>query len=135
MFGSCLTILAAHGGPTPETQAERVRHHLERIESALRSKPTSSLPTHQRVRRLENLDRLHEYWVKGRFPRNTEFPGQRLPHIRDRYGTSCAVAYLIEQSGSSALVDELSKTNNLIRIDEVEEGPLLDWLAEAGLTR
>src|SRR6266508_2888718 len=92
-----LVIARPSGDVTAETA--RIRTHLATVEAELRSKDVSALTATQRAARARNLAVLHEYWVRGVFPVNTDFPGRRIPYFVDRYGTPCAMAYLIEQSG------------------------------------
>ena len=116
-------------------QQQRIRFHLKRVELGLRRADTSHLNEAQRVARQKSLAALREYRERGVFPVNTDYPNQYLPHLKDRFGTYCAVAHLVCSSGKQSLIDELSEQNNLIRIDDVNDGPLLDWLRENGLTR
>ena len=73
----------------------RIRRHLATVEAELRAKDVSALASVQRQARAKNLDVLHAYWVRGVFPVNTDFPGRHVPYFIDRYGTRCAMAYLI----------------------------------------
>src|SRR6266705_6614732 len=69
------------------------------------------------------------------FPQNTDFPGQRVPYFIDRYGTRCAMAYLIEQSGEGDLVTRVAATHNNARIPELRTDPDLGaWLWRNGIT-
>ena len=80
------------------------------------------------------LELLNEYWKKEMFPRNTDY-NFKTPQIRDRYGTPCAMAYLIERSGHAELVNLLAKHDNLVYIDDVKGGPLIGWLEKCGLSK
>src|SRR6266699_3261837 len=117
------------------TETARIRAHLDSAERELRAKDVSSLTPAQRAARLRNLDRLHEYWVRGVFPQNTDFPGERVPYFIDRYGTRCAMAYLIEQAGSGDFVARVAATNNNARVQEMKNDPELGaWLWKNGIT-
>ena len=117
------------------TETARIRAHLDSAERELRAKDVSSLTPAQRAARLRNLDRLHEYWVRGVFPQNTDFPGERVPYFIDRYGTRCAMAYLIEQAGSGDFVARVAATTNNARVPELKRDPqLVEWLEANGLT-
>ena len=119
----------------PAVETARVRAHLDSVEREFRAKDVSRLTPAQRAARLRNLDVLHDYWVRGVFPVNTDFPGQRLPYFIDRYGTRCAMAYLIEQSGDGDLVARVAATNNNARIPELRTDPELGaWLWQNGMT-
>src|SRR6059036_429146 len=73
----------------------RIRRHLATVEAELRATDVSALTPAQRQARAKNLAVLHAYWVRGVFPVNTDFPGRHVPYFIDRYGTRCAMAYLI----------------------------------------
>jgi len=116
-------------------ETARIRTHLATVEGELRAKDVSSLTVAQRAARARNLDVLHEYWVRGIFPRNTDFPGERVPYFIDRYGTRCAMAYLIEQSGHGDFVARVAATHNNARIWELQDDPaLVGWLDQNGMT-
>src|SRR5436309_1683677 len=75
-------------------EVARIRWHLARVEVQLRARDVSALTPAERAARTRSLDVLHEYWVRGVFPVNTDFPGRHVPYFIDRYGTRCAMAYL-----------------------------------------
>jgi hypothetical protein len=112
----------------------RVRAHLDSAERELRAQPVTGLTASQRAARARALDRLHEYWVRGVFPQNTDFPNERVPYFIDRHGTRCAMAYLIEQSGHQDFVARVAVTSNNARIRALKDDPeLIAWLEENGL--
>jgi len=116
-------------------ETARIRTHLATVERELRAKDVSSLTVAQRAARTRNLDVLHEYWIRGIFPRNTDFPGERVPYFIDRYGTRCAMAYLIEQSGHGDFVARVAAAHNNARIWELQDDPaLVAWLDQNGMT-
>lgn len=117
------------------SETARVRTHLATVESELRRRDVSALTPAQRRARSRNLDVLHEYWVRGVFPVNTDFPGQRVPYFVDRYGTRCAMAYLIEQSGRGDLVARIATTHNNAYVRDLkDDADLAAWLRDNGLT-
>jgi hypothetical protein len=127
-------VSARATGDVPAETA-RVRAHLARVEAELRSKDVSALTATQREARARNLDVLHEYWVRGAFPVNTDFPGRRVPYFVDRYGTLCAMAYLIEQSGRGDLVARIASTDNNAYVRDLQnDAELGAWLRDNGLT-
>jgi hypothetical protein len=116
-------------------ETARVRTHLATVEAELRSKDVSALAPAQREARLRNLDVLHEYWLHGVFPVNTDFPGRRVPYFVDRYGTRCAMAYLIDQSGRGDLVARIAAHHNNAYIRDLEDDVELGaWLRDNGFT-
>src|SRR5438094_164210 len=134
----CALVAAASYSPRADFAAAEqawIRAHLDSVERELRAKDVSLLAPGQREARLRNLDVLHGYWVRGVFPQNTDFPGQRVPYFIDRYGTRCAMAYLIEQSGEGDLVTRVAATHNNARIPELRTDPDLGaWLWRNGIT-
>ncbi len=117
------------------TETARIRAHLDSAERELRAKDVSSLTPAQRAARVRNLERLHEYWVRGVFPQNTDFPGERVPYFIDRFGTRCAMAYLIEQAGGGDLVARVAAARNNARIRDLSTDPALGaWLWRNGIT-
>ena len=134
----CALVAAASYSPRADFAAAeqaRIRAHLDSVERELRAKDVSTLTPTQRAARLRNLAILHVYWIRGVFPQNTDFPGQRVPYFIDRYGTRCAMAYLIEQSGGGDLVTRVAATHNNARIPELRTDPELGaWLWRNGIT-
>jgi hypothetical protein len=142
-FAACFVVpvlVLAAWSPVPwsgpaAAETARIRARLAAVERNLRAKDVSALPPGEQVARSRNLDVLHEYWVRGVFPKNTSVPGARVPFFVDRYGTRCAMAYLIEQSGRGDLVARVAATNNNARIRDLKADPeLVAWLRENGLT-
>lgn len=120
--------------PFAATERARVRTHLDSAERELRAAPVTGLTLSQRAARERALDRLHEYWVRGVFPQNTDFPNERVPYFIDRNGTRCAMAHLIEESGHGAFVARVAATRNNARIAELSGDPqLIAWLGENGM--
>ena len=116
-------------------ETARVRRHLSMVEAELRATNVSALTPVQRAARGRNLAVLHAYWVRGVFPVNTDFPGLHVPYFIDRYGTRCAMAYLIEQSGHGDLVRRIATTQNNAYVRDLQgDADLGAWLSENGLT-
>jgi len=68
------------------------------------------------------------------FPKNDKFNVPR-PFFRDSQGTLCAMAYLIERSGRSDIVDNVATTRNNAYIRDLADDPgLIAWLDSVGLT-
>ena len=134
---AAISLLPAVMGSNASRDAEttRIRTRLASVEQHLRRTDVSRLAPAQRAARARNLDVLHAYWVRGVFPKNTDFPNEPMPYFVDRYGTRCAMAYLIEQSGHGDLVARVAATNNNARIRELKSDPeLVAWLRDNGLT-
>ena len=83
--------------------------------------------------RATSIERLTAYAEARNFPVNTTDLGA-LSQLRDANGTPCAMAYLVEQSGHTAIIDELSVTANGTKFGTLTEGALYDWTLTSGLT-
>lgn len=114
-------------------EVTRIREHLVGAIQLLMAGDVSGLDERQRRRRQAALDALIIYAFRGVFPKNTRFPGRVEPSFVDDFGTRCAVAWLVEQSGAPELVDRVATTANHAYVDEL--APVLgDWLAENGIS-
>jgi len=127
------------GGPRSRIRFQgqeraRIQAHLRRVERELRAKSTANLEPELRAARARNLVRLREYRARGDFPRNLEVD-VRVPFLRDPFGTPCAVAYLVAESEGTAFLDALAARANRVYVDDVTDGPLLDWIDASGLTQ
>lgn len=86
-----------------------------------------------RARRTTQISRVEAYRRRGVFPRNLDFEGERVPYFLDDRGVACAVAYLMIEDGRRTDVDAISAANNHVRVMEVSEGALVDWVTGSGL--
>jgi hypothetical protein len=84
-------------------------------------------------RRTQQIQRLHDYRIAAVFP--TDNSGNLISVFRDQRGRPCPMAALIEQSGDRALVDRVVVQNNGLRLVNVHDGPLMDWMVSSGLTQ
>lgn len=116
-------------------EKKRIQNHLRYTEISLRNVNTSNLSDNLKIRRQKHLDVLHNYWVKGIFPKNTDFSDRREPYFVDKFGTYCAMAFLIAESGKKNIVKKVVKENNNIRIDDINGGPVLDFITKSGLSK
>jgi len=85
-------------------------------------------------RRADQIRRLERYRDDGIFPRN------RISNVvtnifRDADGVLCAIAFLIDADGHDALLEETAKNNNQVRIGELKDGALVNWVILSGLTQ
>lgn len=111
----------------------RIREHLRRAEQDLRRTEHAELTSDQRRRRKLALDRLREYCQQGSFPRNRRRTG-RAPCFIGANDVPCAMAYLLQQDGREDLVEAVMETDPTIRLETVEDGPLVEWVEANGLT-
>lgn len=113
----------------------RVKNHLQIVEKELLQANIEQLSPELKQERAKNIARLHEYWSKGLFPKNPDFLDRRVPYFKDHSGIPCAMAYLIEQSGQQNLVNFVASNNNHVYINDINNGPVLDWINKSGLTK
>ena len=85
------------------------------------------------ARRAQMIDWIREYREAGQYP--TDARGQPLSVFMDRRGIRCPMAELIFRSGRADLVRAVLAENNTVRLADVTEGPLFDWMASSGLTQ
>jgi len=84
--------------------------------------------------RATNIARFRQYQSRGVFPSNT-FSDSKLNVWRDADGHLCAAATIINASGLTDLVARVADQNNFIRLADVRQGPLMDWILTSGLTQ
>lgn len=84
--------------------------------------------------RTANLARFRAYQKAGVFPSNT-FEPRKLNVWMDEMGHFCAAATIINASGKSDLVQQVAEQTNFIRLADVKQGPLMDWILTSGLTQ
>lgn len=133
--GILFLVAACRPAAGPIDETTRIRTHLERVEGRMAREEPQGLTLEQRTARRETLSWLAEYRRAGRFPRNYVRAGERVPVFVDPHGTPCAVGYLLLRSGEHALVEEIVRTDNLVRVPELAAEPALAaWLSERGIT-
>lgn len=84
--------------------------------------------------RAANLARFRAYQRGGVFPSNT-YSDAKLNVWRDESGHFCAAATIIRMSGMTELVDRVAEQTNFIRLADVKQGPLMDWILTSGFTQ
>jgi hypothetical protein len=84
--------------------------------------------------RHRNLAFFRAYEKTGVFPSNV-FQPRKLNVWRDPDGHFCAAATIIRASGMTELVDRVAEQNNFIRLADVTQGPLMDWILTSGFTQ
>lgn len=84
-------------------------------------------------RRTKNLAAFRAYRKGGVYPHNRWRMGPLNVWIDDE-GHLCAAATMISKDGKDALVKKTGETNNNIRLSNVLEGELLDWMLTSGFT-
>ncbi len=84
--------------------------------------------------RATNLAAFRAYQLKGTFPSNT-FTSRKLNVWQDDAGNLCAAATIIKASGQDDLVERIAGRNNFIRLADMKQGPLMDWILMSGFTQ
>ena len=84
--------------------------------------------------RATNLAAFRAYQKAGVFPSNT-FSADKLNVWRDADGHYCAAATIIKMSGQDQLVAKVAEQSNFIRLADVRQGPLMDWILTSGFTQ
>jgi hypothetical protein len=122
--------------PTNETdENKRLQTHLKYVEKLLRRKDISSLTKEQKENRLKMLDLLHEYWTAGVFPKNYDYPDQRMPCFIDKDGNICAVGYLIEQTAGRQTAEEINSKFKYEYLLAMNDQTVDRWIQSSGLTK
>lgn len=83
--------------------------------------------------RARNLEAFRAYVRHGVFPSNTYRTGE-LNVWRDRDGHLCAAATILAAS-DGALVARIAKDDNFIKLADVNDGPVMDWILRSGFTQ
>ena len=86
------------------------------------------------IARAHNIAAFEGYVRRGSYPSNT-FTTNIANVWRDRDGHLCAAATMIDTSGAHALVKLVAEQNNFIKLADVKQGPLMDWMLTSGLTQ
>jgi hypothetical protein len=87
-----------------------------------------------RARRELNLRRFGAYHRAGVFPDNHVQPGMLNVFIDDE-GHICAAANLVALDGLRGLVEDQSRTDNYVRLVDVHDGALYEWMLMSGFTQ
>jgi len=122
--------------PTKETDENtRLQTHLKYVEKLLRNKDISYLTVEQKENRIIILDLLNEYWKAGVFPKNYDYPDQRIPCFIDKYGNICAVGYLIEKTVGRQVAEEINSKFKYKYLLAMNSQTIDSWVQASGLTK
>lgn len=103
------------------------------IFGACHAAPPSRRQTSELAARRANLIAwLHDYTEGGQYP--TDEAGMPQSVFVDARGVRCPMAELIYRSGHPELVGAVAREHNAVRLAEVTDGPLHDWMVGSGLT-
>jgi len=113
----------------------RIKTHLEYVENLLRNKDVSELSADLQKKRSHLLDLLHDYWTNGVFPKNYDYTDQRKPCFIDKDGTICAVGYLVEQTTSRQVADDINSKHKYDELLAMNNSTVDNWVLTSGLTK
>lgn len=121
--------------PSPSAaEVTRLQRHFDSVDVELKSRNLSGLGSAQLQRRAQLIGWLREYRDAATFPMNDRF-AEPTPFFRDKNGVLCAMAYLIDRSGRSDIVNKVAATRNNAYIGELADDPaLIAWLDTWGLS-
>lgn len=105
------------------------------LASSLVSADVASAPTTRAelaARRARAVEWLHDYRDKGVFP--TDEVGMPWSVFMDKHGVLCPMAQMIRNSGHDDLVTAVYLKANDLRLADIDQGPLYDWMLHSGLT-
>ncbi|TAE32814.1 MAG: hypothetical protein EAZ92_01180 [Candidatus Kapaibacterium sp.] len=122
--------------PTAKANEQvRLRTHLAYVERLLRSAHIDHLSTSQKAKRAFLLDRLHEYWVAGQFPKNLDYTNERRPCFIDRYGNICAVGYWVAIDEGWEVAELINAKAKYAYVHSMKIIELDDWVNQSGLSK
>jgi hypothetical protein len=112
----------------------RVACHLLYAEQILRAGKSEALSENQKLNRARIADLLHEYTLRGVYPKNYNYRGERAPCFIDQEGTICAVGYLIEQTAGHDVAVSINKEYQYADILEMDIEFIEVWANQNGIT-
>jgi hypothetical protein len=131
-----LSYFALFGHFPTQTTPEQLRLvcHFIFVEQYLRNKSIHNLTAEQRKNRKQQLQRLHEYWTTGVFPRNYKYTNTRKPCFIDPEGRICAVGYLVERSAGIETAQKINHQYQYATIKQMNTPILAQWTKRQGLS-
>ena len=81
------------------------------------------------------IQRLRAYWTAGDFVQNPDPSGGPGHFILDARGKPCPLASIILRSGRGDLVEEAARKNNNVKVVDLRDGPIVEWILQSGLTQ
>jgi hypothetical protein len=119
--------------------AENINHidlislHLQLVEKTLKSRSVAHLNAQQQANRKLLLNKLNGYWNKKQFPIN-DYLSYKSPVFIDRFGTHCAVGYLMQESGFESLAREVDSKQKFAFVDQIKVEGIAEWANTNGFT-
>lgn len=113
-------------------EVHAIQRHLGFVLECLETRDVSSLTPALRERRELQIEHLCAYRERAIFPRNGYVP-DLAPVFIDAQGRSCAVAYLMIESGARELAESVAALENLAYVPEITAPGVARWIEESGL--
>ena len=114
--------------------AQRIKIHLDYVESILRNRPVEHLTALQKKNRTRYLDLLAAYSAAGEFPHNDGHPDDRRPTFISADGNICAVGFLVEQTLGRDIADKVNDSFKYSFIQEIDHPAFRNWVENSGFT-
>ncbi len=107
--------------------------HLQLVEKTLKKRDVAHLNKQQQNNRTTLLHKLNGYWKAKQFPVN-DYLTYKSPVFIDRYGTHCAVGYLMQQSGFESLAREIDNKQKFAYVHQIKVEGIAEWANVNGFT-
>lgn len=116
--------------PPADTVVAEDEPDADRIQVVDRAQVKAALA----ARRKQNLALFNAYRTGGVYPHNFVADGKLNVWLDDE-GHLCAAATIIANSGNRDLAMSVPTTNNFVRLADVTDGALMDWMLTSGFTQ
>ena len=115
-------------------QQTQIQQHLKFVHDFLEQRSDLHL-SHQQLRnRQQALSLLYAYTQAGQFPTHNQKVAQRTPRFIDHRGVPCAVAQLLQQTGSSKLAETVNDQFEYAQVAQIDNQELQHWAEAHGLS-
>ena len=120
-------VPAAPIEPPVPTRAKPTPIELRRFQEALGAARKQNIARLAAYRRRAAFPQYYDRGFFGNEPEIAHRLLDREPMFIDEKGRSCAVAYLMQESGWGDQAKEIARTNVHVRVEEVSDGPLVEY--------
>lgn len=116
-----------------QSDKELIQAHLTNVLAILKDNSVDHLNADQYAKRLELIEVLDGYRIRGLFPQNY-YREERIPVFIDEHNTHCAVGYLLKYTGHEMVAKRIAKSNNYAWVKEIQDEALPGWQEFSGFT-
>jgi hypothetical protein len=137
---ACSLLVVSLCGGLATAKPYRYEDDLVRVEDPIAEPAPAAVVDRAQVkaalaaRRKQNLALFHAYRTAGIYPHNF-LTASKLNVWLDPEGHLCAAATIIKSSGNADLAMSVPDDNNFIRLADVTDGALMDWILTSGFTQ